>query len=156
MKWHWGRFSPRTSVSPANSHSTNCCTLIIIYQPRLIAADVPSGLSFTPPQEVIMIINELDISHCGELVSIPGDFMWDLWCSDWHWGSFSSSSVSLFLILIIPSFFYPHLSLPRKVSVSTSLSICSVFKFGASSLTRTWLVRETKFKVFVVRFRRYE
>jgi hypothetical protein len=29
-KWHWGRFSPSTSVSPANSHSTNCSTLIII------------------------------------------------------------------------------------------------------------------------------
>jgi hypothetical protein len=23
-KWRWGRFSPRTSVSPANLHSTNC------------------------------------------------------------------------------------------------------------------------------------
>jgi hypothetical protein len=26
-KWHWGRFSPSTSVSLANSHPTNCCTL---------------------------------------------------------------------------------------------------------------------------------
>jgi hypothetical protein len=25
---HWGRFSPGTSVSPANSHSTDCSTLI--------------------------------------------------------------------------------------------------------------------------------
>jgi hypothetical protein len=23
-KWHWARFSPNTSVSPANSNSTNC------------------------------------------------------------------------------------------------------------------------------------
>jgi hypothetical protein len=23
-KWRWGRFSPNTSVSPANFHSTNC------------------------------------------------------------------------------------------------------------------------------------
>jgi hypothetical protein len=23
-KWRWGRFSPSTSVSPANFHSTNC------------------------------------------------------------------------------------------------------------------------------------
>jgi hypothetical protein len=30
-KWHWGRFSPRTSVSPATLHSTNCSTLTIIY-----------------------------------------------------------------------------------------------------------------------------
>jgi hypothetical protein len=29
-KWHWGKFSPSTSVSPANSHSTDCSTLIII------------------------------------------------------------------------------------------------------------------------------
>jgi hypothetical protein len=24
--WHWGEFCPSTSVSPANSHSTNCST----------------------------------------------------------------------------------------------------------------------------------
>jgi hypothetical protein len=29
-KWHWGRFSPSTSVSPASLHSTNCSTIIII------------------------------------------------------------------------------------------------------------------------------
>jgi hypothetical protein len=28
-KWHWGRFSPRTFVSPSNFHSTYCSTLII-------------------------------------------------------------------------------------------------------------------------------
>jgi hypothetical protein len=54
-KWHWGRFSPNTSVSPANSHSTNCSTLII-YHPWLITigqlmAEVPSGLSLTPHRE---------------------------------------------------------------------------------------------------------
>jgi hypothetical protein len=27
-KWHWGRFSPGTSVSPANSHSTDYSTII--------------------------------------------------------------------------------------------------------------------------------
>jgi hypothetical protein len=26
-KWKWGGISPRTSVAPANSHSTNCSTL---------------------------------------------------------------------------------------------------------------------------------
>jgi hypothetical protein len=26
----WGKFSPITSVSPANSHPTDCSTLIII------------------------------------------------------------------------------------------------------------------------------
>jgi hypothetical protein len=30
-KWYWGRFSPSTSVSPANSHSTDYSTLIIYY-----------------------------------------------------------------------------------------------------------------------------
>jgi hypothetical protein len=34
-KWHWGRFSPSTSVSPANSHSTDRSTLII-YHPGLV------------------------------------------------------------------------------------------------------------------------
>jgi hypothetical protein len=28
-KWHWGRFSPSTSVSPANHHSTKFSILII-------------------------------------------------------------------------------------------------------------------------------
>jgi hypothetical protein len=35
-KWHWGRFSPSISVSPANSHSTNCSTFIMIYHPGLV------------------------------------------------------------------------------------------------------------------------
>jgi hypothetical protein len=30
-KWHWGRFSPNTSVSPANFHSTDCSTLIVYH-----------------------------------------------------------------------------------------------------------------------------
>jgi hypothetical protein len=34
-KWHWGRFSPSTSVSPANSHSTYCSTFIF-YHPGLV------------------------------------------------------------------------------------------------------------------------
>jgi hypothetical protein len=52
-KWHWGRFSPSTSVSPANPHSTNYS--IIIDHPGLYnrptLADVPSGFSLTPPRE---------------------------------------------------------------------------------------------------------
>jgi hypothetical protein len=51
-KWHWGRFSPSTSVSPANSHSTDCSTLII-YNLGLVTidqlvADVPSGFKSHP------------------------------------------------------------------------------------------------------------
>jgi hypothetical protein len=30
-KWRWCRFSPNTSVSPANLHSTNCSTITLIY-----------------------------------------------------------------------------------------------------------------------------
>jgi hypothetical protein len=34
-KWRWGRFSPSISVSPANSHSIDCSTLISWYnRPR--------------------------------------------------------------------------------------------------------------------------
>jgi hypothetical protein len=52
---HGGRFSPRASVSPANSHSTDCSTFIFCH-PEFgtigqLVADVPNGLSLTPPQE---------------------------------------------------------------------------------------------------------
>jgi hypothetical protein len=52
-RWRWGRFSPSTSVSPANLHSTSWSTIILIYhrglynRPEVTA--VPSGLSPTPP-----------------------------------------------------------------------------------------------------------
>jgi hypothetical protein len=35
-KWHWCRFYPSTSVSPASFHSTNCSTLTIIYHLGLV------------------------------------------------------------------------------------------------------------------------
>jgi hypothetical protein len=35
-KWRWGRFSPSTSVSPANLHSTNFSTITIIYHLGLV------------------------------------------------------------------------------------------------------------------------
>jgi hypothetical protein len=35
-KWRWGRFSPSTSDSPANVHSTNSSTITITYQPGLV------------------------------------------------------------------------------------------------------------------------
>jgi hypothetical protein len=34
--WLWGRFSPSTSVSPANLHSTNISTITITYHPGLV------------------------------------------------------------------------------------------------------------------------
>jgi hypothetical protein len=46
-KWHWGRFSPSTSVSPANLHSVKFFSLTITRgrynKPEV--ADVPSGPS---------------------------------------------------------------------------------------------------------------
>jgi hypothetical protein len=50
---HWSRFSPSTSVSPANCHSTDYSTFIIIIIIIIIqlVADVPSGLRLTPPQK---------------------------------------------------------------------------------------------------------
>jgi hypothetical protein len=35
-KWRWGRFSPSTSVSPANLHSTNFSTITITYHLGLL------------------------------------------------------------------------------------------------------------------------
>jgi hypothetical protein len=35
-KWRWGRFSPSTSASPANLHSTNCSTITLIYHLGLV------------------------------------------------------------------------------------------------------------------------
>jgi hypothetical protein len=35
-KWRWGRFSPSTSVSPANLYSTNCSTITLIYHLGLV------------------------------------------------------------------------------------------------------------------------
>jgi hypothetical protein len=35
-KWLWGRFSPSTSVSPANLYSTYFSTITITYHPGLV------------------------------------------------------------------------------------------------------------------------
>jgi hypothetical protein len=51
-KWRWGRFSPSTSVSPTNLHSTNCSTITPIYHLGLYnrpeVAAVPGDVSPTP------------------------------------------------------------------------------------------------------------
>jgi hypothetical protein len=54
-KCHWGRFSSRTSVFPANLHSTNCSIITIIWgrYSRPIVAAVPSTLSLTPLRIII-------------------------------------------------------------------------------------------------------
>jgi hypothetical protein len=35
-KWRWGRFSPITSIFPANLYSTNFSTITITYHPGLV------------------------------------------------------------------------------------------------------------------------
>jgi hypothetical protein len=50
-KCRWGRFSPSTSVSPANFHPTSCSTITVItwgWYNRPIVAALPSGLSLSP------------------------------------------------------------------------------------------------------------
>jgi hypothetical protein len=53
-KWRWGRFSPSTSVSPANFHSTNCSTITLIYHLGIVqqakVATVPREL--VPPHKI--------------------------------------------------------------------------------------------------------
>jgi hypothetical protein len=52
-KWRWGGFSPSTSVSPANLHSTNCSTITLIYHLGLVywarSGRSTKGLSPPPP-----------------------------------------------------------------------------------------------------------
>jgi hypothetical protein len=49
-KWRWGRFSPSTSVSPANLHSTNFSIILItIGTIGHSVADVPRGPSLDSP-----------------------------------------------------------------------------------------------------------
>jgi hypothetical protein len=51
-KWSWGRFSPSTSVSPANLHSTNFSTITITYHPGLVQ-QASSGRSTQSPTSLI-------------------------------------------------------------------------------------------------------
>jgi hypothetical protein len=44
--WWWGRFSPSSSVSTANLHSTNFSTITITYHPGLVQkAAVPNDIT---------------------------------------------------------------------------------------------------------------
>jgi hypothetical protein len=61
-KWCWGRFSPSTSFSPANLHSTDCSTVTTIYHlglyNRPVVAAVPSGLSLIPLRRKKKLVSE--------------------------------------------------------------------------------------------------
>jgi hypothetical protein len=60
-KWRWGRFSPSTSVSPANLYSTNCFTITLIYHLGLYnrpeVAAVPGDVSPTPLKKNVMVVS---------------------------------------------------------------------------------------------------
>jgi hypothetical protein len=49
-KWHWDWFSPSASLSPVNSHSTDCSTIIIIHHPGLVENGKlwPTWTQFSP------------------------------------------------------------------------------------------------------------
>jgi hypothetical protein len=47
-KWRWGRFSPSTSVSPANLYSPNFSTITITYHQGLVQS-ASSGRSTQSP-----------------------------------------------------------------------------------------------------------
>jgi hypothetical protein len=82
IKWHWGRFYPSTLVSPANSHSTDCSTLI--YRSGLVqyASYWPTyqvGSVSTHPQETkkkVLILTQpsstsLLVCQCRKTAGIP-------------------------------------------------------------------------------------
>jgi hypothetical protein len=51
-KWRWGRFSPSTSVSPVNLHSTSCSTIIL----RVLRFPLPIFIPPVAPQSSSSII----------------------------------------------------------------------------------------------------
>jgi hypothetical protein len=103
-KWHWGRFSPSTSVSPANPHSTDCSTVIIIiiirgWYNRPTVADVPSGLSLTPPRETKKKTYHWVVSRLrmpGAILQLP-QYAFILWWLD----TGATSPLNLTPLLII-------------------------------------------------------
>jgi hypothetical protein len=46
-KWNWGKFSPITSASPANSHSSDCSTVIIIIISIIIIIHYPGLVQYS-------------------------------------------------------------------------------------------------------------
>jgi hypothetical protein len=75
-KRHWGRFSPRTSVSLANHHSTNFSIIIIIrgWHSRLIGGRSAewTQLDSTPHyKNLIFKFNYLDFGRGFRVTGIP-------------------------------------------------------------------------------------
>jgi hypothetical protein len=66
-KWRWGRFSPSTSVSPANLHSTNFSTITLTYHPGLVQY-ASSGRSTQSP--TAQIKKKLQIKNVTKVLAV--------------------------------------------------------------------------------------
>jgi hypothetical protein len=67
-KWHWGRFSPSNSVSPANHHSTKFFILIIT---RATCQVDPIGLHPPPPIRIKKITASWNVTSCSYCRLLP-------------------------------------------------------------------------------------
>jgi hypothetical protein len=65
-KWPWGKFSPRTSVSPAILDSTNFSTVTIAYHPGLVQ-QASSGRSTQSPTAQI---KKMGLQNKPDIISI--------------------------------------------------------------------------------------
>jgi hypothetical protein len=98
-KWHWGRFSPSTSVSPANSRSTDR-TILIYYlgleewahQWPVYQVDSVSTHPKQPLNKGSFLLLDTHLSHCS-VISRESVFYvpWVGWCDSklvmfwWQW-----------------------------------------------------------------------
>jgi hypothetical protein len=67
-KWRWGRFSPSTSVSPANHHSTNFYTITITYHPGLVqqgssGRSTQSSTAHIKKKPLTLLYSVLSLTH---------------------------------------------------------------------------------------------
>jgi hypothetical protein len=51
-KWRRGRFSPSTSISPANPHSANFSTITITYHPGLVQQASSGRITKSPTAQI--------------------------------------------------------------------------------------------------------
>jgi hypothetical protein len=82
QKWCWGRFSPSTSVSLANLHSTNFSTSTITYHPGLVHRPVVAAVPKVPPHKLKKKVWRRNIPSQTISVSNPicsgTGFLWEL------------------------------------------------------------------------------
>jgi hypothetical protein len=85
----------------------------------------------------------------GTLGSIPDNFMWDSWWTEWHWTRFAPNFIHFPQLIIIVPLLHIHLSLPWGVTAMAKHCIItySVFKLENSVGCR---VRKLAFKFIAV------